>query len=31
MRRVINEIGWKFGWSKVHAPSEWWHVDYVGR
>jgi hypothetical protein len=31
MRRVINQIGWKFGWSKVHAPSEWWHVDYVGR
>jgi D-alanyl-D-alanine carboxypeptidase/LysM domain len=31
MRRVIDQIGWKYGWSKVHAPSEWWHVDYVGR
>jgi murein DD-endopeptidase MepM/ murein hydrolase activator NlpD len=31
MRRVIDQIGWKFGWSKVHAPGEWWHVDYVGR
>ena len=31
MRRVIDQIGWKYGWSKVHAPGEWWHVDYVGR
>jgi LysM repeat protein len=31
MRRVIDQIGWKYGWSKVHAPDEWWHVDYVGR
>ena len=30
MRAVIDEIGWKYGWGKVHAPSEWWHVDYVG-
>jgi LysM repeat protein len=30
MRSVIDQIGWKYGWSKVHAPSEWWHVDYVG-
>jgi LysM repeat protein len=30
MRRVIDQIGWKYGWSKIHAPSEWWHVDYVG-
>ena len=31
MRRVIDRIGWKYGWSKVHGPGEWWHVDYVGR
>jgi LAS superfamily LD-carboxypeptidase LdcB len=30
MRPVIDEIGWKYGWTKVHAPDEWWHVDYVG-
>jgi len=31
MRRVIDQTGWKYGWSKVHGPDEWWHVDYVGR
>jgi LAS superfamily LD-carboxypeptidase LdcB len=30
MRAVIDEIGWRYGWGKVHAPGEWWHVDYVG-
>jgi LysM repeat protein len=30
MRRVIDEIGAKYGWAKIHAPGEWWHVDYVG-
>ncbi len=30
MRSVIDEIGWKYGWGKVHAPDEWWHVDYMG-
>ena len=30
MRWVIDQIGWKYGWTKVHGPSEWWHVDYVG-
>jgi LysM repeat protein len=30
MRRVVDEIGGNYGWSKVHAPGEWWHVDYVG-
>lgn len=30
MRSVIDRIGWKYGWGKVHAPGEWWHVDYVG-
>jgi len=31
MRRVVDQIGSKYGWSKVHAPGEWWHVDYVGQ
>jgi murein DD-endopeptidase MepM/ murein hydrolase activator NlpD len=30
MRWVIDQIGWKYGWTKVHGPGEWWHVDYVG-
>ena len=30
MRWVVDQIGWKYGWSKVHGPDEWWHVDYVG-
>jgi LysM repeat protein len=30
MRWVIDQIGWKHGWAKVHGPGEWWHVDYVG-
>ena len=30
MRQVIDEIGPRFGWGKVHAPGEWWHVDYLG-
>jgi hypothetical protein len=30
MRRVIDQIGWKYGWGKVHAPGEWWHVDFGG-
>jgi LysM repeat protein len=30
MRWVVDTIGPKYGWSKVHAPGEWWHVDYVG-
>jgi LysM repeat protein len=30
MRWVIDQIGWKYGWGKVHAPNEWWHVDYTG-
>ena len=30
MRWVIDQIGWKYGWSKVNGPGEWWHVDYVG-
>jgi LysM repeat protein len=30
MRWVIDQIGWKYGWGKAHAPGEWWHVDYLG-
>ena len=30
MRSVIDEIGPTYGWTKVHGPDEWWHVDYVG-
>jgi ketosteroid isomerase-like protein len=27
---VVDQIGSEYGWSKVYAPGEWWHVDYVG-
>ena len=30
MRWVVDQIGWKYGWAKVHGPDEWWHVDYTG-
>ena len=30
MRDVIDQIGAAHGWAKVEAPSEWWHVNYVG-
>ena len=30
MRTTVNKIGAKYGWKKVEAPSEWWHVNYVG-
>jgi LysM repeat protein len=30
MRHVVDLIGARFGWEKVQAPSEWWHVNYVG-
>lgn len=30
MRSVVDEIGWKYGWTKIHGPSEWWHVDFGG-
>jgi LysM repeat protein len=30
MRQIIDEIGPQFGWGKVNAPGEWWHVDYIG-
>jgi hypothetical protein len=30
MRSIIDRVGRAFGWAKVEAPSEWWHVNYVG-
>ncbi len=30
MRNWINIHGAKYGWRKVEAPTEWWHVNYVG-
>jgi LysM repeat protein len=30
MRTVVDEIGANYGWAKTEAPSEWWHVNYVG-
>lgn len=30
MRTWVDAHGRHFGWSKVEAPSEWWHVNYTG-
>jgi LysM repeat protein len=30
MRSVIDQIGWEYGWGKLEAPTEWWHVTYGG-
>lgn len=30
MREWIDEHGHEYGWAKVEAFSEWWHVNYVG-
>lgn len=30
MREIVDEIGWQFGWGKLEAPTEWWHVTYGG-
>lgn len=30
MRAWIDEHGAEFGWRKTEAPSEWWHVNFVG-
>jgi LAS superfamily LD-carboxypeptidase LdcB len=29
MRWVIDQIGAKYCWGKIHAPGEWWHLDYL--
>ena len=31
MRSTVDSIGPVFGWAKVTAPEEWWHITYVGR
>lgn len=30
MASVIDQIGAAYGWAKTEAPSEWWHVNYIG-
>jgi LysM repeat protein len=30
MRTVVDQIGASFGWAKIEAPDEWWHINYVG-
>jgi LysM repeat protein len=30
MRSVIDAIGGGYGWGKLEAPDEWWHVSYGG-
>jgi LysM repeat protein len=30
MRSIVDSIGAAFGWAKVTAPDEWWHITYVG-
>lgn len=30
MRYVVDQIGWQYGWGKLEAPGEWWHVTYGG-
>lgn len=30
MRTVVDQIGANYGWAKIEAPDEWWHVNYVG-
>ena len=31
MRRAVDQIGSRYGWGKVEASEEWFHVNYVGR
>jgi LysM repeat protein len=30
MRSVIDQIGGSYGWGKISAPDEWWHVTFFG-
>jgi LysM repeat protein len=30
MRWVIDQIGAAYGWGKIEAPGEWWHVNHGG-
>jgi LysM repeat protein len=29
-RQALDLLGSPYGWRKVDAPTEWWHVSYVG-
>ncbi len=29
MRDIVDQIGWAYGWGKVEAPDEWWHVSWT--
>jgi LysM repeat protein len=29
-RQAVDLLGAPFGWQKIEAPTEWWHVSYVG-
>jgi len=29
-RQAVDLLGAPFGWEKIEAPTEWWHVSYVG-
>ncbi len=29
-RRAVDLLGAPFGWQKIEAPSEWWHINYLG-
>jgi hypothetical protein len=29
-RQAVDLLGARFGWRKIEAPSEWWHVSYLG-
>jgi D-alanyl-D-alanine carboxypeptidase len=31
MRTAVDKLGSRFGWAKTEAPSEWGHINYVGR
>lgn len=31
MRQAVDQIGARYGWAKVEAADEWFHVNYVGR
>jgi len=31
MRQAVDQIGARYGWAKVEAGDEWFHVNYVGR
>ena len=30
MRSVVDSIGGGYGWGKISAPDEWWHVSFFG-